>query len=45
MGVGGTIGSFLPVLWGSGDLMWPVFLSTIGGLVGIWVWYKLFRYV
>ncbi len=44
MGVGGTVGSLLPSLWGSSDLMWSVMLSTVGGIVGIWVWYKLFRY-
>ena len=44
MGAGGTVGSLIPSLWGSTDLFWPVVLSTVGGLIGIWVWYKLFRY-
>lgn len=44
MGVGGAIGSLIPSLWGSADLLWPVVLSTAGGLAGIFVWYKLFRY-
>lgn len=44
MGIGGTVGSFLPMLWGSSDLLWPIVLSTVGGLLGIWAWYKLFRF-
>lgn len=44
MGVGGTVGSLVPSLWGSTDMLWPVVLSTVGGLIGIFVWFKLFRY-
>ena len=44
MGVGGALGSLVPALWGSNDLFWSVSLSTVGGLAGIYVWYKLFRY-
>jgi hypothetical protein len=40
--VGGTIGSFVPELWG-GSLLggWSILFSTIGGLLGIWGAYKI----
>jgi hypothetical protein len=41
--VGGTIGSFIPSLWGAGQLtMSSVAFFVIGGLVGIWLAYRLF---
>ncbi len=41
--VGGTIGSFIPSLWGAGQLsLSSVALFMIGGFVGIWVAYRLF---
>lgn len=44
MGVGGAIGSITPSLWGSDDLFLSVALSTVGGLAGIYIWFKFFRY-
>ncbi|HUD11515.1 MAG TPA: hypothetical protein VMS08_03820 [Candidatus Saccharimonadia bacterium] len=40
-GIGGTIGGFVPAIWG-GSLLggWSILLSTVGGLVGIWAAYK-----
>ena len=39
--VGGTIGGFLPGLWGASDFSgWGIFLSTIGGLAGVWAVYR-----
>ena len=41
--VGGTIGGFVPDLWGAGAFSeWGVLLSTIGGLAGLWIAYKYF---
>ena len=41
--VGGTIGSFIPTLWGAGQLSLPsVAFFMIGGFVGIWLAYRLF---
>jgi hypothetical protein len=40
--VGGTIGGFVPGLWGGSDFGgWSILLSTVGGLLGIWAAYKL----
>jgi hypothetical protein len=44
MTLGGVIGGFLPMLWGSQDMMLSILFSTIGGIVGIWVWFKFFRW-
>ena len=42
--VGSVLGSYLPTLWGAGVFsMWSILLGAIGGLVGIWVGYKLSR--
>lgn len=40
--VGSTIGGYLPVLWG-GDLLSfsSIFGSLVGGLLGIWVGYRI----
>ena len=38
VGVGGTIGGFIPSLWGAGAFsMWGVVMSGVGGLAGIWL--------
>ena len=43
-GIGGALGSFLPLLWGAGELsLWSIILSGLGGLLGIWVVYRLAR--
>jgi hypothetical protein len=42
--VGTTIGSFIPTLWGDSFLsMWSVVLTAVGGLVGIYIGYKITR--
>jgi len=41
--VGGTIASFIPTLWGAGQLsVSSVVFFMIGGFVGIWIAYRLF---
>ncbi len=41
MFIGGTIGGFIPNLWGAGIFsLSGVFLTAIGGFLGIWVGYK-----
>jgi hypothetical protein len=41
--VGGTIGSFIPSLWGAGQLsLSAVVFFMIGGFLGIWIAYRLF---
>lgn len=40
--VGSTIGGFIPELWGAGIFsISSVILSTIGGLAGIWLGFKV----
>lgn len=40
--VGSTVGSFIPNLWGAGFLSFSsIIFSAIGGLLGIWLGYKL----
>ncbi len=40
--VGGTIGGFVPMLWGdSGFSMAGIFFNAIGSIVGIYAGYKL----
>ncbi|MES2315536.1 MAG: hypothetical protein V4486_02245 [Patescibacteria group bacterium] len=42
MGIGSTLGSYIPTLWGAGFLsMSSVILSAVGGIAGIWLGYKL----
>lgn len=44
MFVGSTIGSLVPALWHAGIFsMWAIILSTVGGIAGIWVGYKIGR--
>ena len=43
--VAGFIGSLLPGLWGSRDLLAPIAFSTLGSIAGIWFWYKYLRYI
>jgi hypothetical protein len=41
--VGGLIGSFIPSLWGAGQLsISSVVFFMIGGFFGIWIAYRLF---
>jgi hypothetical protein len=42
MGVGSTIGSYLPVLWGGGLFsLSSVLFGVIGAIAGIWLGFKL----
>lgn len=42
--VGSTLGGLLPGLWHASIFsMWGLLLSTVGGLLGIWVGWKLSR--
>ena len=42
MVVGSTIGGYIPTLWGDGFLsMSSVLLSAVGGILGIWIAFKL----
>jgi hypothetical protein len=44
MFVGSSIGGFLPMLWHAGMLsMWGIVMSTIGGIAGIWIAYRIDR--
>lgn len=41
--VGSIAASFIPELWGAGQLsLWSVVFFMIGGIVGVWVAYRLF---
>jgi hypothetical protein len=40
--VGGSLGGFIPTLWGASSLsLSSVLLTAVGGLLGIWVGFKL----
>ena len=42
--VGSTLGGLVPSLWHAGMLSFSgLILSTVGGLLGIWVGYRLGR--
>ena len=44
-GLGGTLGSFVPLLWGASELSgWSILLSGVGGIAGLWAAYKLVHY-
>lgn len=44
-GIGGTIGGLIPLLWGDDMLSpWAIFLSMVGGLLGIWLAVKVSTY-
>ncbi len=41
--MGSLLGSFVPSLWGAGQLtMSSIVFFMVGGFVGIWVAYRLF---
>jgi hypothetical protein len=43
--VGGTVGSFIPMLWGAGVLSFSSILwSGIGGIAGIYAGFKIGNY-
>lgn len=41
--IGGIAGAYIPFLWGDTNFLsgWSILFGTIGGLVGIWLGYKL----
>jgi hypothetical protein len=42
MFVGGTAGSYLPLLWGSSQFSFAsIFGSALGGILGIWIGFKI----
>ena len=42
--LGSSLGGFLPLLWGGSELSFSsIFLTAIGGLLGIYVGYKVSR--
>lgn len=45
MFIGSSIGSFVPMMWGASVLsLSSVFFSAIGGVLGIWLGFKLSDY-
>lgn len=43
--IGSTLGGYIPTFFGAGFLsLWSVIGSFIGGVLGIWISYKLFHY-
>jgi len=46
LGVGSTVGSFIPGLWGGNVLISisSIFFSGVGGIVGIWAGWKVANY-
>ncbi|MEH1839681.1 MAG: hypothetical protein V7L20_13125 [Nostoc sp.] len=46
MFIGSTIGSYIPALWGGSVLSFTsIVFSVIGGLVGIWLGYRVSKYL
>lgn len=42
--VGGTLGGYVPALWGDGYMsMSSVLFTFVGGILGIWIGYKVSR--
>lgn len=42
MVIGSGIGSYVPTLWGAGMFsLFPVLFSAVGGIVGIYIGFKL----
>jgi len=46
LGVGSTVGSVIPMLWGASAIMSfsSILLSGIGGILGIWAGWKMADY-
>lgn len=43
--LGSTLGSYIPVLWGGSVFSFTsILFGVIGGLVGIWLGYKISKY-
>jgi hypothetical protein len=46
MFIGSTLGSYLPVLWGGSLFSFTsVIVGSVGGILGIWVGYKLAQHI
>ncbi|MEH1827902.1 MAG: hypothetical protein V7L22_21655 [Nostoc sp.] len=46
MFLGTTIGSYIPILWGGSLLsITSILWSVIGGIVGIWIAYRVSKYL
>jgi len=44
--VGSTIGSYIPLLWGGSLLsLASIWFGVLGGIVGIWIGYRLSEYL
>jgi hypothetical protein len=44
MFVGGTVGGYIPMLWGAGVFSFSsIILSAIGGIMGIYIGFKISR--
>jgi hypothetical protein len=44
MFLGGTIGGYLPVLWGDSYFsFWSLLLNAVGAIIGIYIAFKLTR--
>jgi len=42
MFIGSAVGSYVPALWGDSMLsFWSIILTAFGGIVGIWIGFKL----
>lgn len=41
--VGGIAGAYIPYLWGDNSFFdgWSILFSTLGGIAGIWLGYKV----
>lgn len=46
MGIGSTVGSLIPALWGASALLSvsSILLSAVGGIAGIWLGWKASNY-
>jgi len=46
MFVGSAIGSYIPSLWGDSFLTFSsIILTAVGGIIGIWIGYKLSSHI
>jgi hypothetical protein len=44
MVIGSTIGGYIPTFWGADMFsVWSVILTAVGGILGIWLGYKMSR--
>jgi hypothetical protein len=42
--IGSTLGSFVPLLWGAGELSFSsIIWGAVGGFAGIWIGFKISR--